>query len=108
MKAIKIVDELISFYFNIEITDIHIDVQYEEEEIKITLEGNCCYPPDEKLERLQELLNAPRQEELEDYYWELVGENDHYEELTLLGALVDSGNVEYQDNRLKITVHKKR
>lgn len=106
MKAIKIVDELISLYFNIGITDLHIDLQYTEKNIIVTLEGDCENPPLEKLDSLQEVLNTPRQEELDEYYWELVGENDQYQELTLLGALVDRGKIDYKDNRLKIIVYR--
>ncbi|AOY75026.1 hypothetical protein [Clostridium formicaceticum] len=108
MRAIKIVDELISFFFKIDITKLKIDFQYEEEkEIKISLQGDCSNPPKEKLQELEEILNAPRQDTLEGYYWELVGENDNYDELLLLGALVDGGDVKYHNSQLKITVYRK-
>lgn len=108
MKAIKMVDELISFYFKIGITDIQIDLQYKEGEIEISLKGHCLHPPREELEMLTEVLNAPRQEELEEYYWELVGESDHYQELTLLGSLVDYAEIDYHKNQLTIKVCRKR
>lgn len=108
MKAIKILDELIGFYFNIGITNLHIDIKYTEEEIQITLEGDCQQSPQEKLEKLQNLLNSPKHEEIEEYYWELVGENHNYEELMLLGSLVDSGNIKHINNKLMIMVCRKR
>ncbi|AKL96947.1 hypothetical protein CACET_c35160 [Clostridium aceticum] len=108
MRAIKIVDELMCFFFNIDITKLKIDFDYEEKsQIKVSLQGDCSNPPKEKLQELEEILNAPRQDVLEDYYWELVGENDNYDELTLLGALVDGGDIKYNNNKLRITVYRK-
>ncbi|SDL07406.1 hypothetical protein [Natronincola ferrireducens] len=108
MKAIKIVDELIAFYFKLGITKFEIDFCYEEKEIKISLQGECKKPPVEELEELNEFLNHPRQEEFEEYYWELVGVNDHYQELILLGALVDNGDIDISNGELRITVTRKK
>ncbi|SNS42391.1 hypothetical protein SAMN05446037_1009180 [Anaerovirgula multivorans] len=108
MKAIKIVDELMSFYLKIGIVDIHIDFNYGEKQTEVHLRGECHNPPIKKLEKLETVLNTPRQPELEEYYWELVGNSDYYQEITLLGALVDSGEVDYSDHQLKVKVIRKR
>ncbi|MCC5911020.1 MAG: hypothetical protein JJT76_11350 [Clostridiaceae bacterium] len=106
-KLINMIGELIGFYFKIGIMDMDVNLQQGEKETIITLEGDCSNPPIEKLEELKELLNTPRQAEVEDYYSKLLGDDHDYQELNLLGAMVDKASVDYENNKLKITVYKK-
>lgn len=104
MKTIKVVDELIAYFFSHKVNELSIDVHYGREQVKIMLQGKCPERPDD-LSQLDEVLNAPRQEELEDYYWSLLGESITQHELNLLGSLVDSGDVLYENGKLFIAVH---
>lgn len=106
-KAIKIVDELIAYFFAHQLTHINIDLNYGLNQLEVTVKGSCKKQPDD-LDQLEDVLNSERQEELEDYYASLLGENRNYNELNLLGALVDSADITYDNQQLIITVYRKR
>lgn len=103
-KLIKIMNELVNFCLRINMKDIKIDFSCREDWGKISVEGHCANPPLERLEGLEYILNSPRQEELEEYYWNLVGDGHGHQELEMVGTLVDSGSIEYKDNILKISI----
>ena len=103
-KLIKIMNELVNFCLYINMNDLKIDFSCHEDEGKISIEGYCDNPPMERLEDLEHILNSPRQEELEGYYWNLVGDGHGYTELEMVGVLVDSGLISYEENILKISV----
>ena len=107
MKAIKILEELIGYFFNHDINDIQMDLQYGDTEFKIMVEGTCKRRPAD-LDHLSDLLNTPRQAELEEYYWGLLGGSSQREELNLLGSLVDCGDVLYDREKLAVTVFRKK
>lgn len=107
MKAIKIVDELLSYFFSYHIMNVQIDIQYGMSEVAITVEGDTETRPD-NLEELDEVLNKERQVELEEYYWSLLGENRNYHELNLLGSFVDRANIVFENSHLSVTVYRKR
>ncbi len=104
-KAVKILVELIGYFFGNDISSIDMNLTYNVSGFNIHLRGNCeCEP--EELEKLNETLNAPRQNELEEYYWGLLGSSNSKQELYLLGSLVDSGKVEYNDGILEVSVER--
>jgi hypothetical protein len=103
-KLIKIMNELVNFCFSIHMNDLNINFSCREDRGEISVEGYCTNPPMERLQDLEYILNSPRQEELEEYYWQLVGEGNEYQELEMIGALVDSGSIDYKDNILKISI----
>jgi hypothetical protein len=107
MKIIKIVNELLSYFFMHHIIDVQIDIQYGEEHVTITIVGQISKKPDD-VEELFEVLNAERQVEYEDYYWSLLGEHRNYSELNLLGSLVDKGEVTFEDDHLTVKVYRTR
>lgn len=107
MKAIKILEELIGYFFSHEINDIQMDLHYGDAEFKIMVEGTCKNRPAD-LDQLSELLNTPRQIELEEYYWGLLGGSRNRQELNLLGSLVDCGDVDLKHEKLSVTVYRKK
>ncbi|QUH25525.1 hypothetical protein [Serpentinicella alkaliphila] len=103
LKSIKIVDELINYCYNLGISQIHVDLEDVESAIKITVEGFCDGIAEEELQSLNDFLSIPRQEEVEEYYWELIGEGNK-NELALVGMVIDDGQAIYSNKRLNITV----
>ena len=83
--------------------NLHIDVTYVDLQVKIILEGAIENLPQKDLDKIIYILNEPRQEELDEYYWNLAGDNRH-PELNLFGTLVDNADIEYTDNILRVTV----
>lgn len=107
MNAIRIIDELIAYFFAQQITDINIDLDYGLSQTEISVQGPCKEEPAD-LDQLEDVLNSERQEELEEYYSSLLGENRNYHELNLLGALVDGADITFDNQQLSITVYRKR
>lgn len=105
-KLIRIMNELVNFCLQINMTDLDIDFSCHKDRGEITVAGYAENPPMERLTDLEEILNAPRQEELEEYYWVLVGEGHGHQELEMVGTLVDSGSITYENKILKISIRR--
>lgn len=107
-KLIKIMNELVNFCLRINMKDLIINFSSHNSKGEISVEGYSENPPLERLKDLEHILNSPRQEELEQYYWGLVGDGHGHQELEMVGTLVDSGSIEYENNILRITVSRDR
>ncbi len=106
-RIAKIADELITYCFFMGSKDISLNIKEEKEFYKIYL--RCNYPEgsQDKVEKLVKLLNCPKQEGIEEYYWELTGEGDVNNELSLIGMIIDKIEVKFQDNNyLQIDIFK--
>ncbi len=103
-KLIKIMNELVNFCIQIGMKDLDIKFNLHKDRGELAVSGYSENPPMERLKDLEEILNAPRQEELEEYYWTLVGEGQGNQELEMVGTLVDRGSVDYKDKILRIQV----
>jgi len=101
MKATKILEELIGYFFNHNIDHLQMELEYKNIEFMIKVQGICSSKPYD-LDHLDEMLNTPRQAELEEYYWGLLGGNSQRQELNLLGSLVD-----FSEGSLSVTVYRK-
>lgn len=108
-RVAKITDELITYCFSMGAKDINIDVKITKEHYRIHLITNFAKNAKKKVDKLIELLNSPKHEELEEYYWELTGEGDVDNELSLVGMMVDKFVVDHQeDDTIELTLLKKK
>ena len=57
---------------------------------------------------LEKYLNEPKNEGLEDFYWELAGSGDPGEtiQLLLVGMMIDKAEIKIDENRVKIILYK--
>ncbi|RKD34203.1 hypothetical protein [Thermohalobacter berrensis] len=107
MKRIsKILDELITFCFLHGTKKMDLSLEDNEDYFKIHLEIDNIDCNDERVKLLKDLLNYPRQQEMEEYYWELAGECDRDTELTLVGIMTDKAEVEFKGTSLYITLYR--
>ena len=104
----KILDELITFCFLHGTKDMDISIKNHEDYFKIKINTDTIDCSDEKVIRLKELLDYPRQEEMEEYYWELAGECDFDTELSLVGMMVDKAEVHFEGSSLSITLYRNK
>lgn len=102
-KILKIMNELVCFFFSLNIHNPRIAIDMLDSHSEVSVEGAYEKPDYKKLNRFSELVSISRQDDYDEYYWNLAG-NSKYPELILLGTLVDSANVEYENNLLKITL----
>lgn len=103
-KLIKIMNELVNFCSQIDMKDLDIKFSCHKDKGEVTVSGFSDNPPIRRLKDLEDILNAPRQQELEEYYWMLVGEGHGYQELEMVGTLVDNGSITYEDKILTIYI----
>lgn len=104
----KMVDELVTYMFSIGATDISINISDEPDTYRIHLESNYLDKYRKNLDKLQKYLNYDKQEEMEEYYWELAGDSDIDTELTLVGMMTDKAEIDFTGDRIKITLHRSK
>lgn len=107
-KAAKIIEELTMFFLSVGATEIHSGLKREEKRAVLTFDSN--YHPDyeENLNSLEKYLNEPKNEELEDIYWELAGSGDPGEssQLLLIGLMTDEVVIERGNGRVHLRLTK--
>lgn len=104
-KSSKVLCELVNFCFINKVNNLEIFLDYEDKGFTIKLKGKCNEKP-KNLNKLNDMINSPRQKEYEEYYWGLLGVDDHKQELYLLGSLVDSGEIKYYNNTIEIRLER--
>lgn len=103
-RNIKILSELTSYLVRIGCSDLHIDFNTKGD---ITYISFTSVNPDISKQILNDLtsqLNMPRRQDIEEYYWALNGDNDSSSELSLVGMMTDSVDVNYTNDVLKISL----
>jgi len=103
-KNIKIINELIVYYHKLGNSDVHIDLTCDKNNSYFKISGTILNLSQKELDDLNKTLNAPRQHEIEQYYWNLTGESESDLELSLIGMMVNDAVVTYVDNVLTITI----
>lgn len=106
-KNIKIINELIAYFYKLGTIDVHIDLSSDDENSYFNIYGKVDNISKDELESLASILNTPRQYEVENYYWNLGGECEFDCELTLVGMMINSAKVSYKDSILKISIIRK-
>lgn len=101
-KVSKIVDELIEFCFSHSTEKVAVTLENKKDKFEIIAHCDNIDCNDEKIERLRELLSVQRQNEIEEYYWQLAGEDEHNGEFCLVGMMVDEAAVDYKCPALTI------
>lgn len=104
-KLIKIMNELVRFYMRHGNNHVSVDLDITEFEGTITLRGSCSKIKKESLLELDRVINAPRKDETEDYYWNLMG-SSNFSEIRLLGSFVNDGSVKCENDELIIKVRR--
>ncbi|MDY0235818.1 MAG: hypothetical protein RBR71_07295 [Gudongella sp.] len=105
-KMIKIMNELVRFYLRSGNNHVSVDLDITDVEGTITLRGCCTRLKQDTIIELDRIINSPRKDETEEYYWNLMGTSD-FSEIRLLGSLVNDGSVKYEGDTLVIKVRRK-
>ena len=103
-KALKIGSDLLSYCHHKGATDYELDIKETPDSVSLVITAVHVDLTYENLERLETLLHAPRQRDVEQDYWVLMGSSEDFCELTLVGMLCDEAVIEYKDMVLKITL----
>jgi len=92
-KIQGIVKEMMSNSLNAEGSDIQVSISREADKTVISIKDNGNGMDEETLQRVCELLNQPRRDELEDYYGGLAGNSMTASGLNIVGMLVDEAKI---------------
>ena len=103
-KNLKIINELITYFHKLGNSDVHIDLSTENDVSYFNIYGKVESISSDEINSLVQLLNTPRQHEIEHYYWNLGGECEFDSELSLVGMMINSAKVSYIDKILKISL----
>ncbi|WDV46864.1 hypothetical protein PV797_03990 [Clostridiaceae bacterium M8S5] len=105
----KIVDELSTYLMSIGADDITVNIKNEKTRYKISAKSNYVKENNQKkIDKLIKCINCPKQEEMEEYYWELAGECDVDTELTLISMMVDKIKLDIDDKNISIVLYKNK
>ena len=101
-KISKITEEMLNFFF-INYTDkINISIENADDAYIIVFQSDNVKCSEKRIMEINKLLNVQRQHEIEEYYWQLVGNDPGDEEYNLIGMMVDEAKVEFESPHLKI------
>jgi hypothetical protein len=106
-KKMKMASDLLSYCHLQGATEYHLDIKLNSNSATFVAKASPVKISDEAMEELRKYLSAPRQKEIEQDYWELVGESEEKCEMTLIGMMCDEAEVELTGDELLITVIRK-
>lgn len=103
-KVGKIVEELMMFFFSIGGTKMSSSLEKDEHSVKIKFQSNFLPENMHSVERLEQYLAEPKNEAIEDVYWQLAGSGDPGEttQLLLIGMMIDKYKVEKKEDEVTI------
>lgn len=107
-KVAKIVEELTMFFFSIGSDHMESGIRREGNQVTITFEANYQPGYEYRIHSLEKYMSEPKNDGIEDIYWELAGSGDPGEssQLLLIGMMVDHAEIERDDHRIKVTMYK--
>lgn len=101
-KISRIVDELTTLFLKEDTNEVDFSIKRLKDHTVIRIVDHGTHFDDAYIEQLGEIFNSQRQCEVEEYYWQLCGEVDCDEELTLIGNMIDKATVEKIDGDLHL------
>lgn len=101
-KISRIVDELTTLFLKDDTNEVDFSIKRFDDHTLIKIVDYGTHFSDEYIDQLRDIFNAQRQCEVEEYYWQLCGEVDDDEELTLIGCMVDEAIVEKRGDDLYV------
>jgi len=103
-KNLRITGDLMLYCHHHGATELNSNIVEGDGIITYTIKAFPVDLSDGQLEGLTKRLNAPRQKEIEQDYWELMGESEDFSELTLVGMLCDEANIVYENRTIVFTL----
>lgn len=102
-KIAKIVQELTNMFLHGDTNKFDLTVDTDEEKTVITLIDYDTILNNSQTEYLDSTFKKARQPAIEEYYWQLMGEESE-DGVTLISMMTDAASVEKRDGDLYITL----
>ncbi len=88
-KDAKIIDEIVTYLIKHGFDNINIDIKRSKEISTITFKMKHTKQTEEMFTNIVEELNQHQEVEIEEFYWQLLGESDDEYNFSLLGTIVN-------------------
>lgn len=105
-KNIRILNDLMGYCHFLGANSFTVGFELRGAQSTISIDAGIAHMPQENIDHLRRILNMPRQPEIEQNYWNLSGEEEIDDELSLAGMMVDTAEVNYQNGRLYIVARR--
>lgn len=107
-KVAKIIEELTMYFFTVGADSLQSGIERKGKNVVITFESNYLPEYSHQLHYLEKYLNEPKNEGIEDIYWELAGSGDPGEtsQLLLVGMMIDKAEIAIDERRVKLKLYK--
>jgi hypothetical protein len=106
-KIALIVNELTTLLLHMGNGNIEVKINRQKLATEIVMIQYQCNYEEVFVQNLRYDLNTQRQSEVEGYYWQLIGDDDDGEEISLVGAMIDEAVVEQKEGDLYIHIIRK-
>ncbi|MBM7615666.1 hypothetical protein [Alkaliphilus hydrothermalis] len=107
-RLLKISSEIAFFAFDLGAESLQINIANNQKAYEITIECHIEGLVEDKLKDLEEQLDVPRREDIEEYLWELLGEDEESRELSLVGMMIDEVKISYNRPLLNIKMFRNK
>lgn len=107
-KIAKIIEEITMYFFTIGSDRIQSGIELDGNQVTICFRANYKQEHRDELHHLEKYLNEPKNEGLEDFYWELAGSGDPGEtsQLLLVGMMIDKAEISISDEEIVLKLYK--
>ncbi len=106
-KLTKIIDELTTIFLINKAKGIDIKLIKNTDEFLLEFSVDSLDFDTFSLEDFIEELDNKREDNAEEYYWQLSGTNENLSELHLIGMMIDNFQVEVEENILNLKITRK-
>lgn len=108
-KVAKIIEELTIFFFACGADKISSAIERRDREVKIMFHADYLPEYEHSIHSIEKYLSEPKNEAIEDVYWELAGSGEPGEssQLLLVGMMIDRYELKKQENEIELFLYKK-
>ena len=92
-KIARMANALVEYFLSHNAKGLTLSILEDEKQISILLQIVHVTLSDKSMDELKHYLYMERQEEMEEYYWHLLGNDSETEEISLIGMMVDEATV---------------
>jgi hypothetical protein len=103
-KCMHISNELLAFCHLQGAEEYHLDVRMVNDVMVMMIKASPTHMSEDEMASLTMKLNAPRQRNVEQEFWDVMGESETACEMTLVGMLCDSAEISHRGNELAIKI----
>lgn len=109
MRIARIADEIINYLYSLGAKDISINIKEDKEKFKLKFKSDYKDISQEKINDLVKICNTcSKANEMEEFYWELLGDTDSDSELSLMRMMIDEIEIDIQDDYIEMILIRKK